>query len=664
MTIRPRLLRPLLAATVAAATIGGGAAAASTAATQAPAHTETSTTQENASDEDSGKLLLMLDSSGSMNEDDPSGGTKMDAAKKALTGVVDDLPKDANVGLRVYGAKEPGGKPTKAACADTQLEAPIKPLDRPGLKKTIKGFTAKGETPIAHSLEKGLEDLGDTGKRNIVLVSDGEESCVPDPCPVVKKLAKDGVDLRIDTVGFDVSGKARKQLQCLADAGNGSYYDAEDAEELSTSLTKLSQQAVRQFSVMGSSISMTEDSSKAPTMKPGRYTDTFSVSDKPRHATLTRTPDSVVHVGLVVRPPARPEGTDTEEWKLTVETPDGEQCADDREADLEFFRNGSSMTLAATINNRVSSSTTDDPCASASELLLSVEHEEGGDSDLPVQIIYVEEPPVKDAGSLPEPVDVDGISGKVAKGEGSPKKVVGGGGFVDAAELEPGSYEEVILPGEQLYYRVALDYGQEAAFTADIGPMKGLGAADHQLFTVDAWTPALHKVTRLWTDDGPENRESLSSSKNSMVLGEFIPEVRYRNKEVDPGFRSPYDDLPLISTPGYYYFAIGRDFADEDTDAPVTVRIDVDVDGKATGQPTYHSGATGPIGTEATPEAADESKDGSAEDSTDASSAPAARSEDDGASVIPWVGGGAVVALLLGAGTWVAVRRLRTGRTG
>lgn len=149
-----------------------------------------------------------------------------------------------------------------------------------------------------------------------------------------------------------------------------------------------------------------------------------------------------------------------------------------------------------------------------------------------------------------------------------------------------------------------------------------------------------------------------------MVLGEFIPEVRYRNKEVDPGFRSPYDDLPLISTPGYYYFAIGRDFADEDTDAPVTVRIDVDVDGKATGQPTYHSGATGPIGTEATPEAADESKDGSAEDSADASSAPAARSEDDGASVIPWVGGGAVVALLLGAGTWVAVRRLRTGRTG
>ncbi|MGL4743428.1 MAG: VWA domain-containing protein, partial [Dermatophilaceae bacterium] len=140
-------------------------------------------------DSNAGRLLLMLDASGSMKEPDRSGTTKIEAAKSALTTVVGQLPDDAEVGLRVYGANVDGkGQPTPAACADTQLVAPVAPLDRPALTKAIGGFRAVGETPIAHSLEKGLADLGPAGKRTIVLVSDGQESCVPDPCPVVRKL--------------------------------------------------------------------------------------------------------------------------------------------------------------------------------------------------------------------------------------------------------------------------------------------------------------------------------------------------------------------------------------------------------------------------------------------------------------------------------------------
>ena len=164
-----------------------------------------------------GKLLLMLDASGSMKAQDPSGLTKINAAKKALTGLVDALPDTAQVGLRVYGATVDGkGKPTAAACADTQLIHPIEALDKPTLTSTIKDIKALGETPIAHSLEEALNDLGTEGKRNIVLVSDGEESCVPDPCPTIKKLTTAGVDLQIDTVGFGVNAKARTQLQCLS----------------------------------------------------------------------------------------------------------------------------------------------------------------------------------------------------------------------------------------------------------------------------------------------------------------------------------------------------------------------------------------------------------------------------------------------------------------
>ena len=55
-------------------------------------------------DDSAPKVLLMLDSSGSMKEADPSGGTKLDVAKKSLIRALDSIPSNAEVGLRVYGA--------------------------------------------------------------------------------------------------------------------------------------------------------------------------------------------------------------------------------------------------------------------------------------------------------------------------------------------------------------------------------------------------------------------------------------------------------------------------------------------------------------------------------------------------------------------------------
>ncbi|WP_035948056.1 VWA domain-containing protein, partial [Knoellia flava] len=111
--------------------------AAVAAAAQVPASNLATQTDEQ------GKLLLMLDASGSMKAKDPSGLTKIEAAKKALTGVVGALPATAQVGLRVYGAQVDGkGKPTPAACADTRLVAPIAPLDKAGLTSTIGAIKA------------------------------------------------------------------------------------------------------------------------------------------------------------------------------------------------------------------------------------------------------------------------------------------------------------------------------------------------------------------------------------------------------------------------------------------------------------------------------------------------------------------------------------------
>jgi hypothetical protein len=117
-------------------------------------------------------LLLIMDSSGSMNETGPDGRPLIDVAKEALRAVVADLPDGALVGLRVYGHRVPNTDRVNG-CQDTELIAPVAPLDRQRLTAAIEGFSAVGFTPIGLSLQQGAADLPPEGNRTIVLVSDG-----------------------------------------------------------------------------------------------------------------------------------------------------------------------------------------------------------------------------------------------------------------------------------------------------------------------------------------------------------------------------------------------------------------------------------------------------------------------------------------------------------
>ena len=221
-------------------------------------------------------LLLILDSSGSMNASDGAGSTKIQGAKAALNGVVDALPEDSLVGLRVYGHRIPNTD-KRRGCKDTELIAPVGPLDRGGMKQRIASFDAKGFTPIGLSLKKGAADLPATGDRTIVLVSDGIDTCAPPPpCKVAKRLTKQGVDLRIDTVGFQVDPRARKELQCIARVAEGSYVDANSSAELSDQLSQLSLRALRKFETRGTAVTGGSSTSDAPALESGQFTDSIS----------------------------------------------------------------------------------------------------------------------------------------------------------------------------------------------------------------------------------------------------------------------------------------------------------------------------------------------------------------------------------------------------
>src|SRR5918997_4480481 len=239
---------------------------------------------------DTTEVLFLLDVSGSMNERISSGGTKFAAAQRALKRVADAVPAGTQVGLRVYGSRiaEPKEQNPKA-CTDTELVLPIGPLNRGKLFRAVDSFTAKGETPIAYSLEKSVGDLGSSGKRVLILISDGEETCAGDPCPVARRLAKAGVDLQFNAIGLAVKSKARKQLQCIAKAGDGNYYDANNTSDLEDAVRKITQRALRPFQTSGTPVEGTVDQEGAPRIGPGQYKDTYDTSNTPRYYRIPRT---------------------------------------------------------------------------------------------------------------------------------------------------------------------------------------------------------------------------------------------------------------------------------------------------------------------------------------------------------------------------------------
>jgi Ca-activated chloride channel family protein len=218
-------------------------------------------------------VMLVFDASKSMNDEAGGGQTRLEAAQDALVSLIDTIPDEARLGLRVFGS-ELSDVSRARGCRDTKLVFPVGTASRGELKRAIRGFDARGRTPIAFALRAAGDDLPEEGRRTIVLVSDGGSNCAPPPpCDVAREVADRGVDLSIQAIGFQVSPRARSELQCIAEAGGGSYADAADARQLEGELRRLSLGALRSFAASGRAIRGGPDFRRATRVAPGQYTD-------------------------------------------------------------------------------------------------------------------------------------------------------------------------------------------------------------------------------------------------------------------------------------------------------------------------------------------------------------------------------------------------------
>ena len=177
------------------------------------------------------QLELILDASGSMKR--KIGGRMMiDEAKDAMVQIIEGLPDDLQVALRVYGHRIREGQP--GDCQDSELVFPFAKIDKPRLLERVRAIQALGTTPIAYSLQQVERDFGTArGEKMIILVTDGKEECKGNPSAVVSELLAKGFQLRLNVVGFALGDEATKrEMQQIAELTGGHFFDAKDAKAL------------------------------------------------------------------------------------------------------------------------------------------------------------------------------------------------------------------------------------------------------------------------------------------------------------------------------------------------------------------------------------------------------------------------------------------------
>jgi hypothetical protein len=182
------------------------------------------------------KILFIVDFSNSMN-DFIGSKRKIEIAIDSLVRITAQLNPNIQTGLRVYGHKN-GFNPI-LGCRATELVNPIKANNIGNIRNTLFQINPQGWTPITKSLKNAVnyDFAGISGKKRIILLTDGGENCDESPCEYAIKLMQERDDIKIDVIAFTVDDEdAESQLKCTALATFGKVYTAKTEASLAKSL--------------------------------------------------------------------------------------------------------------------------------------------------------------------------------------------------------------------------------------------------------------------------------------------------------------------------------------------------------------------------------------------------------------------------------------------
>ena len=189
-----------------------------------------------ASAKSSEQIIFIVDFSNSMN-DTIMGKSKLEMARNTLAQILPKIPPDVKVGLRIYGHK--AGFTYLQGCQASTLTVPLGVNNYQNIMASLYSSNATGWTPITYSLKQAVNSdfIGVSGKKHIILLTDGGENCDESPCTYVINLMKTRDDVKIDVIALDVHDiEANNQLKCTALMTSGKFLTADSEDGLLNSL--------------------------------------------------------------------------------------------------------------------------------------------------------------------------------------------------------------------------------------------------------------------------------------------------------------------------------------------------------------------------------------------------------------------------------------------
>lgn len=243
-----------------------------------------------------GVVHLIFDASGSMLRQ-MEGGRRIQVARNIVQQVLDErIPESVPVALRAFGHTEPH------SCATELLVAPSED-NHAQVRRAVQDIQAinLARTPLADSLDAVLDDLSayEGQRRLVVMLTDGEETCDGDLEQSVADLIEEGLDVRLNIVGFHIDEIGlQAEFERFAQLGGGEYFDSHDGDELIEGLAGALAAPWRVLDAAGSNVASGRVDGEAIDLDVGDYTLVVEAQEGDRHHTFSIAPRQAKQIRL------------------------------------------------------------------------------------------------------------------------------------------------------------------------------------------------------------------------------------------------------------------------------------------------------------------------------------------------------------------------------
>jgi hypothetical protein len=181
--------------------------------------------------------ILVFDGSGSMWAE-LEGRTRIEVAREVLGDYLAGRDMSRPLGVVAYGHRRRGD------CGDIETLFPSGVYAANDVSARLNALNPKGKTPISGALREAARQVPRTAEEaDIVLITDGIETCVPDVCAIADELAQSGIKIRAHVVGFGLSEAEANTLACIPDRTGGKLLRPTTGEELADALRQTEAQA-------------------------------------------------------------------------------------------------------------------------------------------------------------------------------------------------------------------------------------------------------------------------------------------------------------------------------------------------------------------------------------------------------------------------------------